>query len=67
MIGDVNLFLIPANDDEDQGTSEKGKLQAEVEIMIAENAFRRGGRGREATLLMLKYGTAKTHLLIFKV
>ncbi|GLH03067.1 hypothetical protein R5R35_007740 [Gryllus longicercus] len=46
MIGDTNLFLL-------------GNDVAEAEIMIAE-AFARGkGRGKEAMLLMLKYGCDK--------
>lgn len=46
MIGDTNLFMMT---DADEKT-------AEVEIMIAESSFRSSGRGRESTLLMLKYG-----------
>ena len=46
MIGDTNLFL---------ADQEEEKL-AEIDIMIADSRFRRKQRGREATLLMLKYG-----------
>jgi RimJ/RimL family protein N-acetyltransferase len=49
MIGDVNLFL--SEDYED------GSLQAEIDIMIAEEAYRRSGRGKEAVLLMMWYGS----------
>lgn len=46
MVGDVNLFL---------STDDEGKKCAEVDIMIAEAAFRRTGCGREAVRLMLWY------------
>ncbi|EIN03469.1 acyl-CoA N-acyltransferase [Punctularia strigosozonata HHB-11173 SS5] len=53
MIGDVNLFLNgdPADDDE---------YEAEVEIMIAERAYRRSGRAREALQLMFAYATSRS-------
>lgn len=46
MIGDTNLFLTDPDD----------RTVAEIEIMIAETAFRNSGKGKESTLLMLKYG-----------
>ena len=46
MIGDVNLFL----------TDPEDRTVAELELMIADPAFRRLGLGKEAALLMLKYG-----------
>ena len=46
MIGDVNLFL----------TDPEDRTVAEIELMIADPAFRRLGLGREAALLMLRYG-----------
>ena len=44
MVGDTNLFI------QEDGV-------AEAEIMIAEMEARGGGLGREAMLLMLRYGT----------
>ncbi|XP_054288151.1 N-acetyltransferase 9-like protein [Macrosteles quadrilineatus] len=46
MIGDTNLYLI----------EEDGSLIGETGIMIAEESVRGRGRGREAILLMLRYG-----------
>ena len=45
MIGDVNFFL---NDHDDP-------YNAEIDIMIAEKSFRRGGYGTETLLLMMDY------------
>ena len=65
MIGDVNLFLLAPNDEECQEGGESSQINkekpqaAEIEIMIAESLFRRQGRGREATWIMLKYGIHK--------
>ena len=47
MIGDVNIFL---NDQDDDPTF------GEIEIMIAEESYRRGGRGLEALKIMMAYG-----------
>lgn len=47
MIGDTNLFLVDS----------ENRTLAEIEIMIAESSFRSSGKGKESTLLMLKYGT----------
>ncbi|KAL4071990.1 GNAT domain-containing protein [Scleroderma citrinum] len=49
MVGDVNLFLKGHPDDED--------FEAEVEVMIAEDAYRRRGFALEALKLMLIYAT----------
>ena len=61
MIGDTNLFLM----------SDADEKTAEIEIMIAESSFHRSGRGRESTLLMLKYGyknyyIRKINIVLFK-
>ena len=50
MVGDVNLFI--------EAEHEEGKV-AEINIMIAESSMRRKQRGKEATVLMLKYGKWK--------
>lgn len=52
MIGDTNIFLVDSED------ASKG----EIEIMIAERGHRRKGRGREATLLMLRYGVEQLNI-----
>ena len=49
MIGDTNIFLSNDNDD----------VIGEIEIMIAEKSFRSKGLGKEALLLMLRYGNKK--------
>lgn len=46
MAGDVNLFF---NDFEDPGV-------CEVEVMIAEERWRRRGLAQEAVLMMMRYG-----------
>lgn len=52
MAGDVNLFL---NRDDDGGLT-----YAEIDVMIAEERFRKQGMGEETVLLMMWYGI--THL-----
>jgi hypothetical protein len=49
MIGDTNVFM----------TDDTDATLAEIEIMIAETGYRKNGRGKESTLLMLKYGEEK--------
>ncbi|OTF70076.1 N-acetyltransferase 9-like protein [Euroglyphus maynei] len=52
MIGDVNLFICHDHDVDNNDN----EPVAEIEIMIAEQRARRKGYGREATMLMLKFG-----------
>lgn len=69
MVGDVNLFLSDEEDDEcvdhqaeppqqskNDGDDEKRQKQAELDIMIAEEAYQKQGLGREASCLMMLYG-----------
>ena len=66
MVGDVNLFLSEIeeeyNEDEDQienvteNKSEVRGIQAELDVMIAEENFRKMGMGKEASLMMMMYG-----------
>lgn len=51
MIGDVNIFLNDPDDDLTFG---------EIEIMIAEDKYRRSGRGLEALKIMMAYGKLST-------
>ncbi|KZT18317.1 acyl-CoA N-acyltransferase [Neolentinus lepideus HHB14362 ss-1] len=51
MIGDVNMFFKAALDDDEE-------LEVEVEVMIAEPAYRRQGRAREALSLLIAYAKA---------
>lgn len=64
MVGDVNLFLSEEEDDEENQESSKPvesvektcKIQAELDIMVAEEAARGQGIGLEAACLMMLYG-----------
>jgi RimJ/RimL family protein N-acetyltransferase len=68
MIGDVNMFLsdmeeeeeeeeLEGNNDGTAGTKNpKPLVQAEIDIMIAEQSYRNKGLGRAATCSMLLYG-----------
>ncbi|KAK0200027.1 GNAT domain-containing protein [Desarmillaria ectypa] len=55
MAGDVNMFLNGAPENRDE-------FMAELEIMIAEPEYRRGGLALEALQLMLQYATANNFL-----
>lgn len=65
MIGDTNLFLnqdyfLSGSDDESaQHDLNNETIVAEAEIMIAEPDARGKGFGKEALLLMLKYGQSE--------
>lgn len=65
MIGDTNLFLnqdyfLPGSDDENTEQDLNNEtIVAEAEIMIAEPEARGKGFGKEALLLMLKYGQSE--------
>jgi len=64
MVGDVNLFLSEEDgEDEEHDPSETSDrqsfIQAELDIMIAEEEYQKRGLGREASCLMMLYG-AKT-------
>ena len=66
MVGDVNLFLSEIDEDENSGQGEAAaetdgpkRVQAEIDIMIAEKQCHRKGLGRAATCSMLLYGARK--------
>ena len=72
MVGDVNLFLSNEEDDDDdeeeQDDSEQQpvedshhslRIQAELDIMIAEESARGQGIGQEASCLMMLYGVQR--------
>lgn len=57
LVGDTNLFMLDADDDEEGGPKVPAKRTiAEAEIMIAETAAQRKHFGWESMLLMLAYG-----------
>jgi len=69
MVGDVNLFLSEEDDDNDEAEVAKDganmgtddvqttpRVQAELDIMVAEESARGRGIGLEATCLMMLYG-----------
>jgi ribosomal protein S18 acetylase RimI-like enzyme len=55
-IGDVNLFLYPDFNLEDYGIAGGG---CEIEIMIAEESYRRRGLGLEALRLLMEFSAAQ--------
>jgi RimJ/RimL family protein N-acetyltransferase len=73
MVGDVNLFLSDMDDDEDDEENPANKnnypqeerVQAEIDIMIADKSFQRQGLGRAATCSMLLYGATKLGIFRF--
>lgn len=59
MVGDVNLFL---SEEEQENPEEQGRecrIQAELDIMVAEASARGKGIGQEAACLMMLYGARK--------
>ncbi|KAJ8515917.1 hypothetical protein ONZ45_g6715 [Pleurotus djamor] len=60
MIGDVNLFLKGAQSSDGTQNDEEDSFEAEVEIMIAEQDFRRKGLALETLQLMLGYATGSS-------
>ncbi|CAG0924458.1 unnamed protein product [Notodromas monacha] len=57
MIGDVNLFLqLSSDDDPESGDGKLCQPVAEIEIMIAEDAARGKGLGKESLLAMIIFG-----------
>ncbi|XP_064478553.1 N-acetyltransferase 9-like protein [Ornithodoros turicata] len=55
MIGDVNLFF---NNQDDPH-------EAEIEVMIAEPAYRKKGLGKQAICTMMRYGAQTLHIKTF--
>lgn len=53
MVGDINFFVYPSDDDADDGS--KGLYEGEVDIMIADEANRSKGFGRAAVTALLHY------------
>jgi RimJ/RimL family protein N-acetyltransferase len=56
MIGDINLFLSSTYEDDDEECVRPGTLTGEINVMIAEAAYRGKGLATEAILLMMHYG-----------
>jgi RimJ/RimL family protein N-acetyltransferase len=68
MVGDVNLFLSDIEDESEGGRSSNDdlpRIQAEVDIMIADKAFQKKGLGRAAACAMLIYGMKKLEVQRF--
>jgi RimJ/RimL family protein N-acetyltransferase len=80
MVGDVNLFLSPEENDDMDGEDQDNKAitvvdeiskkyspkyQAELDIMVAESNHRGQGIGREASLMMMLYAATHLHIRRF--
>ena len=77
MVGDVNLFLSEEEDSDveqvedtvadpkDPGPGHGRRMQAEVDIMVAEPGARGRGIGKEATCLMIQYATVVMNIRRF--
>lgn len=68
MIGDVNLFLSEIEEDDEtnqkeisESNSSRG-IQAELDIMIAEEQYKKMGMGKEATIMMMLYGAQNLNI-----
>lgn len=69
MVGDVNLFFSEEEEENDGeqavSSAECGHdirssiMQAELDVMIAEESYRKRGLGREASCLMMLYGVRR--------
>ena len=55
MIGDVNMFLTAADDEQDDKQDGETRLVGELELMIATKADQNQGFGRNALLTFLRY------------
>lgn len=78
MVGDANLFLSEMDEDEDEGSDDDNgidaatqqpaspptepRIQAEIDIMIAEKDCRGKGLGRAATCAMALYGITELNI-----
>jgi Acetyltransferase (GNAT) domain len=78
MAGDVNLFLSQQEDDDEatddenhlksnngKGESQPSRIQAELDIMIAEPSCRKMGIGRQAVGLMMLFGIRHLNITRF--
>lgn len=55
MLGDVNLFLKYADDDDDTESERPRTIVGEIELMVAEKSSRRCGFGRASVICFLRY------------
>lgn len=74
MIGDINLFLSEEEEDENEserddtsGAEHRRRMQAELDVMVAEESFRGKGIGKEAVCIMMLYGAEELGIRKFVV